>query len=477
MIKKKNIILYDRSAKISKELVDNDFCNVHTMIVDQEFQKKELEHSKTFENIYYALGEEGFFDECLKQKDINLSYDDIKEFRSTQIKVEKFLSRFSDDINLIQYMYFNALSFWLDIFRNNCIDLVLWNDPQHGTTMDIALDVAKKFNITVLINEVILGVNGEFLALSIFDYGKKEYIDLSRLTHNFTMINVNKYLFTSTQPGAKDIEPESKGVKQLIKKILFSIGGFISVSFVLNLLGKFNMKHYGLSASWFKVLNNFLSLRKVLKYYGNIAVKPNTKNKYIYYPLHFDPEASTMNKTILHNQLTIAKIIAQNLPDDTFLFIKEHPHYAKLNKEQTSFYFMSIGKYRTKNFYEELLKLKNVKLIKKDFSSSNLIKNAIAVASINGTALFESMVKFKKPVLFFGYKTSPFSKSMDTFKIESSNDCKNAIIDINNGVTPRYNDIHNIIKKFMFEVDLASDIILTTEQLRELITSKYKGKH
>ncbi len=113
----------------------------------------------------------------------------------------------------------------------------------------------------------------------------------------------------------------------------------------------------------------------------------NTDDKFVYFPLHVDPEASTMvyapNFT---NQLQLLEILAKNIPLSHKLYVKEHPYM--------------VGK-RQSFFYKKLKQFKNIVLISPYADSNYLSTNADLITTITGTTGWEGIMK-KKEVLTFG---------------------------------------------------------------------------
>tara|TARA_B110000503_G_C7156047_1_gene417356 strand:- start:1437 stop:2894 length:1458 start_codon:yes stop_codon:yes gene_type:complete len=115
------------------------------------------------------------------------------------------------------------------------------------------------------------------------------------------------------------------------------------------------------------------------------------KEKYVYFPLHVDPEASTMVLSPFHtDQLSIIESISKSIPFDSYLYVKEHIHM--------------IGK-RPKGFYDSLKSYPKVKFISPFEDNFSLIKNAYVITTITGTTGWEGMM-LKKPVIYIG--NSPF---------------------------------------------------------------------
>ena len=108
---------------------------------------------------------------------------------------------------------------------------------------------------------------------------------------------------------------------------------------------------------------------------------------YVYYPLHMNPEASTM---ILApnfvDQLAVIEALAKNVPFTHKLYVKEHPSM--------------LGR-RPRGFYSEVKKYPNVRLLDTSESSHRLIRNADLVAVITGTVGWEGIL-MGKPVITFG---------------------------------------------------------------------------
>ena len=76
--------------------------------------------------------------------------------------------------------------------------------------------------------------------------------------------------------------------------------------------------------------------------------------KYLYFSLHFDPEAITQGRACISSQLTFIKMLSDSLPDDIFIYVKEHPAYAIVNSNELSFHLINIENFRSKEYYDEI---------------------------------------------------------------------------------------------------------------------------
>lgn len=118
-------------------------------------------------------------------------------------------------------------------------------------------------------------------------------------------------------------------------------------------------------------------------------VEPELDRSFVYLPLHFQPECTTCPMGgVFVDQLLMVRILANSLPENWILYIKEHPFQTGLS--------------RSREFYQSLVQFDTVRLVKRNYSSAKLIANSKAVATVTGTAGWEALFYFK-PVLMFGH--------------------------------------------------------------------------
>lgn len=114
---------------------------------------------------------------------------------------------------------------------------------------------------------------------------------------------------------------------------------------------------------------------------------PSLDGKFIYFPLHYTPEISTLVYGYRYeNQFDLVRNIAAYLPTGYQLMVKEH----------TSM----LGR-RPYSFYKSLETLYNVRFVPPQVSTFDLISKSRGVAVITGTAGWEAFAK-GKPVIAFG---------------------------------------------------------------------------
>ena len=163
-----------------------------------------------------------------------------------------------------------------------------------------------------------------------------------------------------------------------------------------------NKKFFESDHNSFRLMFNLFmgDLRKfrLLQSYRSIVSKISKGEKYIYFPLHYQPEATTYPfGDCFIDQINAIKIISSVLPSDMKIYVKEHPDTFNIGRDG-----WVIGDYsRDANYYSDLIKINNVKLISMDLESLELADKSMGLATINGAAGLEYAIN-KKPVAFFG---------------------------------------------------------------------------
>ncbi len=448
---KKNIILIDLDLTLIRSIYESKKVNIEFLITDADDVKlTEIKDLYGIKNIITRAQ----FHEFTVQEMSDIDYKAIEKFQASQLNSEHYQDRFSNDINLMQYHYFNALSFWINVFTKNNISAVVLNGLMHGANYDsLALDVAKAYGVSgyVIESHMVRCEKNEVTAIrSVLDYNLKQRIPVNCVDFGLKSVDIDNYLFYNDKVHAALKIKKRESIKDILKLFLPSNAYAIALSLMRIMRNKPIYMH-GLNSHPANILINIFHMRKMKRFYDSIAVEFDMSKKYIFYALHFDPEANTMARARFSNQLSVIKQLSQSLPKDWILYVKEHPDQFKLNKPGWWFYLLSIHKYRTKDFYKELLKFDNVNLLKHKVKSQEIIESAEAVSTINGSIASEALI-FKKSLILFGHQSTPFGLCKDVFKVTSSVQCKKAIEQIEGDFTPSYLDFNKIVDNYLFEI-------------------------
>lgn len=159
---------------------------------------------------------------------------------------------------------------------------------------------------------------------------------------------------------------------------------------------------------------------KLKKKYEDKDTRPNYSDKYIYFPLHYQPERTTSPEGGQYvRQYLIVNLLSSLVSDDTQIYVKEHPSQfsSRLNGER--------GR-KPKN-YRDFTNINNVKLITLSADQFDLIDNSKFVVTVTGTAGWEAILR-GTPTIVFGnawYRSSP-----GCYYVKTRSELENAIDDI-----------------------------------------------
>jgi hypothetical protein len=145
------------------------------------------------------------------------------------------------------------------------------------------------------------------------------------------------------------------------------------------------------------LLRNDAYFKRVLFFKYNEKVEkfiPNPNKRYIYFPLHLQPELTTMPIGMeFYNQVRAIKVLSDSIEEDIVILVKEHPSTFSTNNAINR-------RFKFENGFEWLKAIPKVQLVATDADSNELIKSSFAIATINGNIAAEAIMA-QKPVLIF----------------------------------------------------------------------------
>ncbi len=132
---------------------------------------------------------------------------------------------------------------------------------------------------------------------------------------------------------------------------------------------------------------------------------PPSGERFVYFPLHLQPEATTspMGGVFVDQYLAI-EMLARALPPGWKVVVKENPAQAFAKRD--------LG------FYEQLARTPQVHLVSRSADTFDLMERCSAVASITGTAGWEALFR-GKPAIAFGrafYRDAPGCIAVESFE-------------------------------------------------------------
>jgi hypothetical protein len=366
----------------------------------------------------------------------------ISLLEDDQIQILKILDRYFSSINkslasfkdLMDY-YYKIIHYSDELISKYSIDFILTWDIPHTPLNFTIYTIAKLKNIKIVGSTKIPSENyktqyirflsEEFPRLDNHFYSKyNEYLNkvpiITLEELNSYSINIyNKYHGITEQEYVPLYGDKWKIIKTL--KTLYSRNK--SEIFKPNTYKKIHriipyIKTFTIDKVYKKVLINYINQVSI-----NLSQSDLSTIKYLYYPLHFQPEATTVPLGgVFDNQLLVLDLLSNNLPMDWKIIVKEHPAYVyRLSSTEG----MNLS--RNKKFYKQILSKKNVYFVGFRGNSYSLIKSSTAVVTVAGTVAFEALA-LNKPALVFGdYIMNDLPNSI---KIKSKKDLVNAFENI-----------------------------------------------
>lgn len=353
----------------------------------------------------------------------------IKEMKPYQGEAIKLFERHIDDYYSIEkrFMdYYEHLKYWHYFLIKNDINIVV----------NIGMTPHESFNYIIYRLCQILNIPCLFFELFPFRNKTRIAIKTSFEDDGFNLLNLSNEIYDLNEAEIKladDLEEEYRmftgdplkarfpvGIGKIHKQeILKRIKGRRLADNIKSLRNYIYTK-YEYQESLKRMQKFKRGLNELLKYYSKMAVSPNLKKKYIYFPLQYQPEMTTcpLGGEYVHMYLAI-EMLSYYVPDDVYIYVKEHPDIRDV-----------LGTSREKIHYEKIASLRNVKLIDMDVNSLLLTQNSIAVASLTGSVGYEAMY-LHKPYLMFGFQVMKYAPH--TYYIRNNDECKKAINEIVQG--------------------------------------------
>ncbi len=434
MKKNKNFLLVDFNDQffldVGKKLINNGI-KIPYIISDteSEYRKNSLfKSSKIFDPLIF------FYPKYISKLNINNKESLSAEIIGKATEYENLFLTVSDRINFFplsvrdrKQIYQQLLLYWYSFLKKNPVDAVVFASTPHLGFHNVIYGAAKLLNIktiylqrTLIENKLLLlcdykkidKIPGDYLG----DKKKKELIELIRE-------DFYKQIFIPSLWIKRSININQKAINQ---NPLFRIKEFLAVSFRFL---KFLFKGQPTSVFYLnngcnKLLIAFLCLVVNLKvnilrkYYQKNTSRVNWNKKFIFFSLHFQPERTTVPEGgVFENQLLAINILSKSVPKDWTIYVKEHPRQFETNDPRRRHY-------RSKDFYNEILMHKNVKLVKIEEDSEKMIDEAIFTVTVTGSSGWQSLLK-NKPCLVFGNPW--YSACNSCFVVESIEECKQAI--------------------------------------------------
>lgn len=326
----------------------------------------------------------------------------------------KMMERFENWNALYGYehrinLYHKQVSYWYSYLINNKITTCVFMTIPHFGFDFVIYSLCKLLDIKVVMFQRIPVLIGSNVSLYAFDDLDTHIAGLKETYQYFLEnpddIELDSSFSAYSQLSDSNVGKTFTGAPEKSKNYFSFISkALMKVIIRLHMLDLFK-KHI----SWrdlFSRSMQFLSLfeRFSIKYDKN----PNLNDRFIFVPLHYQPEASTstLGGVYVHQDIMI-NMLDKIIPKDILIYIKPHPRPGNINM-----FLRRVGASERFIFVDP------------GVNSLDLVKNSLAVATVTGTAGWEAVIN-KKPVLMFGnyfYQDAP-----GVYKISSTSELDKAV--------------------------------------------------
>lgn len=351
--------------------------------------------------------------------------DLIYRWRTTLLKDDAYLD--------VRTMYMKLMKYWNDFLVTREIDLCFISGTPHTANAYMIYALCKARNIPVVLAKIFPPTK-QISANTFFQTSFSELYDgfQEKYAHNkeiykdalFEEIELSDHFKSYFDAYARvetgKVKKESVVANTWAKRDILNLavqraGLYLEQQEYRKLIRKaidFNLRKSG--------------KKRLLRYLEGIEVMPGKDERFVFFPLHVQPEASTCpNAEIYVDQKLVIEMISKCLPEDVLLYVKEHPSYWARTMR-----FDDIRDYRNKSYYDEIAALSNVRIIKHDYNTIELIDRSLCLITINGTAAWESIFR-NKPVIMFG--NAFFSHFEGIYNIRTFGECQTALDEILSG--------------------------------------------
>ncbi|MGM0582194.1 MAG: hypothetical protein ACQETL_16055 [Bacteroidota bacterium] len=436
--------VYWISAPSFHDVILSNFpnCTIHSYvdIVKQE----SVNQNKLFQP--YGIGQEIYRD-----------YADIMYISLKMMDRMDSINKFSFEERKL--FFNNLLNYSFNVLREFQPEIALFYEIPHHVTQYVLYSVLKRNGVSIILlkpNSLITIRTQIFESIDDNPVKKYKKLGLSKEISHDELNQIDNYIsnlnteYNKALPNSiKKLQRKQSLYKTLpsaLKNIFFKIFSFSF--FLKNDQSRIiKISHKSIYNSHISQFENYLLKYKTHKFkmtlkkkYQKVSINnPDLTKKYIYFPLHYQPERTTSpDAGFYSDQISLIQMLSGRLGPDFFIYIKEHKSqfHPQRNGHQS----------RSLIHYEELLRIKNVRLINLNYDPFELIDNSYFTATLVGTVGLEAVAR-NKWVAVFG--EGCWYKSLDGTKlIRDNNDFEEFLnlVESNN-----LEDGPNFLRKFLID--------------------------
>lgn len=348
------------------------------------------------------------------------AFDILNRWRRSLTTKESYMS--------LRQIYFEYLYYWNDFILKNNIGLFFLTYEPHIAMTYFPYALCKIYDIPIILAGTLPVIKGRkmnyCLKCDLENNDKSFMIRYEKNKQQYSQKNIDVELPSNLEMYFQEYIKPDKEVKRVIvsneKFNLFkSVSRYVSRGLIYIKQNRINILSKKII---YLVKMRFIS-KRILRYAEKLEEMPINSEKYFIFFLHLQPECTTLPRGGVYvDQMLIIKLLSQLLPKDYYLYVKEHPAFWLMKGR-----WEGVQESRNIEFYNEIKKMKNVRLIDHNENSISLLQKAVCVVTVTGTVGFEALF-YGKPVLVFG--KAVYSQCEKVFNVRNYDQCSEAIEDI-----------------------------------------------
>jgi hypothetical protein len=380
---------------------------------------------------YEALTDPAFYQKANVDASVVLSEDLILQFKDCE---NEFLTNsdrftfFNISVRKRKQIYYDMLIFWYEFLQKNPVDVIFTGATPHGNWDNVLYTVAQKLGIRAIYLER-TGINDKVFLVDNFRNMPRVPSDYLRDKTKDELIAIfGKEVYQEIFATSYWIKGFSGAPKKQLK---FSDTKFVKG--FKGLLRFLDVREYGkrqtpsVFSYNYSLNNNTLLLmeqlrkirdRKLYRYYQSLSVTGDFTQKYVFFPLQFQPERTSIPLGgVFDDQILAIQILSKAIPRDWKIYVKEHHRQLKYPRINTRHY-------RDIKFYDRIKAIDKVVFVDIEQNTQDLIQHAQVTTTLTGSVGWESMVA-GKACMVFGFPW--YLGCRGCYRVSSVESCREAI--------------------------------------------------
>ncbi|OGI82285.1 MAG: hypothetical protein A2931_02975 [Candidatus Niyogibacteria bacterium RIFCSPLOWO2_01_FULL_45_48] len=364
------------------------------------------------------------------------SADLIGRFHKTESLILTMMNKHFDWMGSDErkHLYYHMLSYWSGALKKLKPDAVIFSYIPHTVYDYLLFELARSENIKTVMLQNTMPITGRMLIYDDFREGSAELKNQMEKNKNrkFSpedLTGNTREFYESRIKTGQDAAPQY--LKESRKRFSFFNRVLLKSNAVFT-----SFKNGDFAERMFTRAIKLLK-ENIREEYNRVSTEPDFSQKYIYAPLHYQPECtSSPLGDVFVDQILMIKTLSASLPEGWIIYVKEHP-------SQWFKRGLNYGSVRYRGYYDQLSRIQNVRLVPVTADSHLLTQSAKAVATISGVAGSEAILR-GKPAVVFGYPW--YRDCRGVFKVDGADACRDALKKIENGFSVNGQSVINFLK-------------------------------